>query len=186
VSVDLVRAIIQTESDFDAQAVSSKGARGLMQLMPDTARRFGVADSFDPRQNIFGGVKYLRLLLDMFQGNVALAAAAYNSGENSVLKYNGVPPYKETQDYVAKVQTLLGTVTASAGPGTAQAMFLTPGNALIGGAVPVPTAIRTVRASALATRPRTYFKWQDGSGGLHVSEVPPADGVVYTTVRALD
>ena len=108
VEVAFVRAIIQVESDFDHLAISSKGAQGLMQLMPDTARRMGVTNAFDARQNIFGGVRYLRLLLDQFRGDVALAAAAYNSGPNAVLRYGGVPPYKETRGYVEKVQTLLG------------------------------------------------------------------------------
>ena len=78
------------------------GAQGLMQLMPFTARRFGVADSFDARQNIFGGVHYLRLLLDLFGGDVDLALAGYNAGENAVLRYGGIPPYKETRGYVAE------------------------------------------------------------------------------------
>ena len=112
VSLDLVRAIIQVESDFDHLARSSKGAQGLMQLMPATAARFGVNDPYDPRQNIFGGVQYLRILLDMFGGDVELAAAAYNAGENAVLRYNGVPPYRETRGYVAKVQSLLGGAAA--------------------------------------------------------------------------
>ena len=108
VDLELVRAIIQVESDFDHLARSSKGAMGLMQLMPATAARFGVPDPWNPRQNIFGGVQYLRVLLDMFGGDVELVAAAYNAGENAVLRYNGVPPYRETRGYVAKVQSLLG------------------------------------------------------------------------------
>jgi len=107
VSSELIRAVIQAESEFDRLAVSSKGAQGLMQLMPFTARRFGVGDPFDPRQNIFAGVQYLRLLLEMFNGNVALALAGYNAGENAVLRYGGIPPYRETQNYVEKIQTIL-------------------------------------------------------------------------------
>src|SRR5687767_12525766 len=108
VSVDLVRAIIQVESGFDYLATSTKGAQGLMQLMPATSRDLGVSNAFDPRQNIFAGVRYLRMMLDTFRGDIGLAAAAYNAGPNAVLRYGGVPPYKETQNYVAKIQSLLG------------------------------------------------------------------------------
>lgn len=108
VSIELVRAIIQVESGFDARATSTKGAKGLMQLMPDTARDMGVSNVLDPRQNIFAGARYLRFLLDAFHGNVTLAAAAYNAGPTVVKRYQGVPPYKETQDYVSRVQSLLG------------------------------------------------------------------------------
>ncbi len=107
VSRKLIRAIIQVESGFDRMAVSSAGARGLMQLTPVTARRFGVRNRFDARQNIFGGTRYLRALLDQYGGDISLTAAAYNAGENSVTRYNGVPPYKETQDFVRKVNALL-------------------------------------------------------------------------------
>ncbi len=99
----LVHAVVHVESAYDPQAVSHKGAVGLMQLMPDTARRFGVRDRYDPTQNLFGGVRYLRALLLQF-GNVALALAAYNAGENAVARYgNHVPPYPETRRYVRKV-----------------------------------------------------------------------------------
>src|SRR4029450_12232807 len=107
VSRELIRAIIQVESGFDRFAVSSAGAHGLMQLMPVTARRFGVVDRFDARQNIFGGTRYLRALLNQYGGDISLTAAAYNAGENSVARYSGIPPYKETQDYVRKVNALL-------------------------------------------------------------------------------
>ncbi|HET6900131.1 MAG TPA: lytic transglycosylase domain-containing protein, partial [Vicinamibacteria bacterium] len=112
VSTALVRAVIQVESDFDSLARSSKGAQGLMQLMPDTARQLGVSNAFDPRQNIFAGVRYLRILLDMFQGDVALATAAYNGGASNVQRYNGIPPFKETRNYVAKIQSLLSGLGA--------------------------------------------------------------------------
>ncbi|MFI5184985.1 MAG: lytic transglycosylase domain-containing protein, partial [Vicinamibacteria bacterium] len=97
VSVDLLKAVITAESEFDPLAVSSKGAQGLMQLMPFTARRFGVSDSFDPRQNIFGGAQYLRFLLDTFQGDVSLALAGYNAAENAVARFKGLPPFKESR-----------------------------------------------------------------------------------------
>lgn len=108
VSEDLIRAIIQVESGFDRRAVSAAGARGLMQLMPATARRFGVVNRFDARQNIFGGTRYLRALLDLYRGDISLTAAAYNAGENCVARYHGIPPYRETNDYVRKVTALLG------------------------------------------------------------------------------
>jgi hypothetical protein len=99
----LVIAVIQTESAFDPQAVSPKGAMGLMQLMPGTADRFGVRDPFDPEQNIRGGMAYLRWLLTYFNGNVVHAVAAYNAGEEAVTRHGGIPPYPETQTYVQRV-----------------------------------------------------------------------------------
>jgi soluble lytic murein transglycosylase-like protein len=108
VSRELVRAIIQVESGFDRLAVSAAGARGLMQLMPATARRFGVINRFDARQNIFGGTRYLRALLDRYRGDISLTAAAYNAGMGCVARHSGIPPYKQTQDYVRKVNALLG------------------------------------------------------------------------------
>jgi len=99
----LIKAIVRVESAFKPGAESPKGAQGLMQLMPGTAARYGVEDSFDPIQNLLGGVKYLKDLLSMFNNNLTLALAAYNAGENAVQKYNGIPPYKETRQYVQKV-----------------------------------------------------------------------------------
>ncbi|MDE7243808.1 MAG: lytic transglycosylase domain-containing protein [Oscillospiraceae bacterium] len=100
---DLIKAVAKAESDFNANAVSSCGAQGIMQLMPATARSLGVTDSFDPAQNIMGGAKYLRQMLDSFGGDISKAVAAYNAGPNAVKKYGGVPPYQETQNYVTKV-----------------------------------------------------------------------------------
>ncbi|NQX89250.1 MAG: lytic transglycosylase domain-containing protein [Halioglobus sp.] len=102
----LVRAVIHAESAFQAQAVSSKGAMGLMQLMPGTARDMGVADAMAPEQNILGGVKYLAMMLDEHRGNTRLATAAYNAGPGAVKRYGGVPPFKETQTYVRRVKLL--------------------------------------------------------------------------------
>ncbi len=99
----LIRAVIKVESDFDARAVSYAGARGLMQLMPGTAERLGVKDIHDPRENIFGGVRYLRLLANMFNGDLDFTVAAYNAGENAVIQHRGIPPYAQTRDYVVKV-----------------------------------------------------------------------------------
>lgn len=99
----LALAIVRTESNFDAAARSPKNALGLMQLIPDTAERFGVRDALDPEQNVRGGLAYLRWLLSQFKGDVALAAAAYNAGEGNVLRYKGVPPFAETQEYVRRI-----------------------------------------------------------------------------------
>lgn len=99
----LIKAMVHAESGFDPQAVSPRGALGLMQLMPATARRYGARDVFDPRQNVRAGVLYMRDLLKRFRDNRRLALAAYNAGENAVLKYKGVPPYAETRAYVKKV-----------------------------------------------------------------------------------
>ena len=102
----VVRAVIHAESAFNPRAMSRVGAQGLMQLMPDTARRFGVGDAFDAGQNIRGGVQYLAWLLKRFKGDVRLAAAGYNAGEGAVDKYKGVPPYAETRRYVERVGLL--------------------------------------------------------------------------------
>jgi transglycosylase-like protein with SLT domain len=103
----LIRSVMQTESAFDALAVSRAGALGLMQLMPELAAEMGVEDPFDPRQNVMGGVKYLRRLLDLYRGNVRLALASYNAGAGNVTQYGGVPPFPETRKYVKEVTRLV-------------------------------------------------------------------------------
>lgn len=99
----LIKAIIANESGFNANATSNAGAQGLMQLMPGTAAGLGVTDAYDPAQNVWGGTRYMRGLLDRFGGNTELAVAAYNAGPGAVEKYSGVPPYAETQNYVQNV-----------------------------------------------------------------------------------
>ena len=114
VDPQLIKAIIKAESDFDCYARSQKGAQGLMQLMPDTARDLAVRNPFHPTQNMDGGIRYLRKLLDQFQGNLHLALAAYNAGENAVIKYNNtIPPFEETRTYVKRVLKFFGDFQAA-------------------------------------------------------------------------
>lgn len=105
--VALVKAVIKVESDFNPKVVSHKGAQGLMQLMPATAREIGVSDPFDPGQSIYGGTFYLRQMLDTFNSNLDHALAAYNAGPNAVRRYGGIPPFDETQNYVLRVKKYL-------------------------------------------------------------------------------
>ncbi len=122
VDPQLVHAIIQVESDYNPDAVSRKGAMGLMQLMPATAERFGVGDPFDPKQNMEGGVTYLKYLLELFEGNLALSLAAYNAGEHAVLRQGGIPSFTETRNYVRRVRNLYqpGMANPSKRPSTQQ------------------------------------------------------------------
>ncbi len=108
VSADLIKAVAMVESGFDARARSPKGALGLMQLMPEIARQYGVRDSYDPHQNLRAGATHLRTLLERYDGDVTLTLAAYNAGSGAVKRYRGVPPYEETRDYIRKVHDLLG------------------------------------------------------------------------------
>jgi hypothetical protein len=118
-SPSLVESVIRVESAFNASAVSRKGAQGLMQLMPQTASSLGVRNAFDPRQNIEGGVRHLRYLVDRYPGNLPLALAAYNAGAGAVDTYRGIPPYPETQDYVRKILQIHG----GGGVGVSQPIF---------------------------------------------------------------
>lgn len=104
----LIKAVIKVESDFKPKTVSHKGAQGLMQLMPETAREVGVSNPFEPNQAIFGGSLYLRRMLDSFNSNLDHALAAYNAGPNAVRRYGGIPPYEETRNYVKRVKHYLG------------------------------------------------------------------------------
>jgi transglycosylase-like protein with SLT domain len=150
----IVEAVMAVESAYNPRAVSRKGAIGLMQLMPDTAQRFGVQDAFDPEQNILGGTKYLSFLLRLFDGNLDLACAAYNAGERVVQRYGGVPPYRETQQYVQKIRRRLDH-----GDGPA--------------AAPAPTP----------KPPFVFYTWMDPRGVLNVSQTPPTGGQKYEKRR---
>jgi soluble lytic murein transglycosylase-like protein len=109
---DLVIAVAKAESSFNPFAVSPKGAVGIMQLMKETARQYGVINRYNAQENIEGGVKHLKYLYDKFGGNIPLTLAAYNAGENAVSKYNGVPPYRETKNYIQRVMSLMGVSSA--------------------------------------------------------------------------
>ncbi len=115
----LIQAIIQAESSFDRYARSAAGAQGLMQLMPSTASRYAVRNAFDPAENIRGGVQYVRFLSDLFTNQLALVLAAYNAGEGAVIRYQGIPPYAETQAYVDRVLAYYGRAKSLVFPSTA-------------------------------------------------------------------
>jgi soluble lytic murein transglycosylase-like protein len=120
---ELVRAVIMVESNYDPRAVSHTGAQGLMQLMPQTALRMQVRDGFDPRENIFGGTRYLRVLANMFNGDLELTIAGYNAGEAAVVRYAGIPPYEETQGYVTRVLTYYRRYRTLGDPAAASAPY---------------------------------------------------------------
>jgi hypothetical protein len=144
IDVRLVEAIVQTESAGNPTAVSPKGARGLMQLMPERAAELGVRDSFDPVQNVDGGVRHMRDLLQRFGGDVTLALAAYNAGEAAVRSHGGIPPYAETREYVRRVRSLYDG-----------AMNLKPG------------------AVALIAAPQRIYRQVSEDGTLTFTNVPP-------------
>jgi soluble lytic murein transglycosylase-like protein len=115
----LVHAIIKVESEYDPKAVSAKGAMGLMQLIPETAQRFGVENPFNPKENIEGGVSYLKHLLDVYRGDLSLSLAAYNAGEGAVQRFGGIPSFAETRDYVRKVTDIYQSVSPQSGTNAA-------------------------------------------------------------------
>ena len=126
VDYSLVKAVIKAESNFNHKAVSPKGAQGLMQLMPKTASTLQVKDSFEPESNIEGGVKYLRYLMNIYNGHLPLALAAYNAGEKAVARYGGIPPYAETQGYVRRVMALYKQYSAEPKEGRTAIVSMRP------------------------------------------------------------
>jgi soluble lytic murein transglycosylase-like protein len=166
----LVHSVISVESGFNPLAVSPKGAQGLMQLIPATARRFGVTDSFDARQNIEAGVKYLRYLQDMFKDD-KLALAAYNAGEGAVMKYGGVPPYRETEHYVQKVGLKLDAARLAA---STQVIESKAGS-------PQPNELTAEPEGPRAEPVRTLALVTDESGRVHfVTGDPPTRKTLRT------
>lgn len=173
VDTHLARAIIQAESAFNYRARSKAGALGLMQLMPSTAERFGVVDPFDPRQNISGGVKYLRWLHDYYRGDLTKVVAAYNAGEGAVNRHQGIPPFRETRAYVPKVLDLYQRKAVQPDPKLAGSMALLQkgrGGFKVEEQKTVPEPTPQQRTS---TR---IYQWTDASGRLQISDQPPPKG----------
>jgi len=146
VEAPLVHSVIKAESNYSATAVSGKGAQGIMQLIPSTARRFGVSNSFDPKENIQGGVRYLRFLLDYYRGDYPKTIAAYNAGEAAVDKYKGIPPFAETRNYVSQVAKNLKTAREKAAPA----------------ARPTPTVVANLNGAAETSNPILASMGSDG------------------------
>lgn len=155
----LVDSVIQVESNYNPFAVSPKGAQGLMQLMPSTAQRFGVTDTFNPKQNIEAGVRYLKFLEDTFQDD-RLAIAAYNAGENAVAKYKDVPPYPETVSYVAKVGNKYGQAKRAAKAKNGEDPKAMPGTTSETG---------PAREELTKDEPRHILAYVDTEGKLHIA-----------------
>lgn len=196
VSPDLIRAVISVESSFDEFAVSSKGAKGLMQLMPATARRFGVRNPFDPGQAIMGGTEYLKYLLNLFHNNIDFAVAGYNAGENAVLRYGGIPPYKETRNYVVKINSAInsGRLVVS----SSESRLSRSAGATLGFSGSLPPSLRPLNPRPPSAGPpkrtgrtlvrvpsRLYYRWVDASGSTHFSDSPPQDGSAFRTIRGI-
>jgi soluble lytic murein transglycosylase-like protein len=159
----LVRAVIKTESNFNRWAVSRKGARGLMQLIPETGSRYGVRDFFDPQQNVEGGVQYLKFLLEKFNGNLDLSLAAYNAGENLVEKLGRIPPIPETTNYVRRVRANYVKRTAPVSAPTAKpAAVPAPGKS------PVEQPVKEAKQETPA-----IYRTVDEHGVVHFSNVGP-------------
>ena len=165
----LVDAMVRTESNYNPLAISSKGAMGLMQLIPETGRRFGVQDFFDPRQNIEGGVRYIKYLLNMFEGNVDLSLAAYNAGENLVARLGRIPPYPETRNYVRKIRALYTKPYSYVDSNLEAAAART---------TPVVSASAAVSSPATITAvdpPAPISNWLDVRGVRHFSNIEPVN-----------
>lgn len=167
----LARAIIQAESAFNYKARSRAGALGLMQLMPQTAARFGVTDPFDPRQNIIGGTKYLRWLSDYYKNDYTRVIAAYNAGEGAVDRHKGVPPYAETRAYVPKVMDLFTRRLVQADPKAAGSMDLLKKGR--GGFQVDDKALPKQEAEVILKKTTPIYQWTDSTGRLHISDTPP-------------
>ena len=169
VDPNLIDAMIRTESNYNPWAVSPKGALGLMQLIPETGRRYGVSNFFDPEQNIEGEVRYMKYLLDMFDGNVDLSLAAYNAGENLVARIQKIPPYPETRNYVRKIRAVY---TKPKAPTPAITSNLKSGSTT----PPAPVVSSKVAAAPSAKveeAPAPIAKWMDERGVRHFSNIEP-------------
>jgi hypothetical protein len=172
VDPNLIDAMIRTESNYNAWAVSPKGAIGLMQLIPETGRRFGVQNFFDPQQNIEGGVRYIKYLLEMFGGNVDLSLAAYNAGENLVARLGKIPPYPETRNYVRKIRAVYTKPATASLASSLKSEPISPAN-------PVDTPkIGPVVSAGPAEKPQDppvapIAKWMDERGVRHFSNIEP-------------
>lgn len=173
----LARAVIQAESAFYAKARSRAGALGLMQLMPATARRFGVVDPFDPRQNITGGVKYLRWLMDAFEGDLTCVVAAYNAGEGAVARHKGIPPFAETRAYVPRVLDLYRrkAVQPDARDAGAMALLRKGRGGFVVEEKPVEKPGEEASRAPQRASARIY-EWHDARGRLQISDQPPPKG----------
>lgn len=175
----LARAIIQAESAFYDKARSRAGALGLMQLMPATALRFGVTNPFDPRQNIIGGTKYLKWLMDYFRGDGARVIAAYNAGEKNVDRYHGIPPFRETRAYVPKVMDLWRRRLVQADPKAAGAMALL--NKGRGGFEVDEKIVPTIEQVA-SVKKSPIYQWTDPTGRIQISDSKPPEGALSVKV----
>ena len=170
VDTHLARAIIQAESAFNYKARSKAGALGLMQLMPSTAERFGVVDPFDPRQNISGGVKYLKWLHSYYEGNLTKVVAAYNAGEGAVNRHKGIPPFRETQAYVPKVLDLYQRKAVQADPKLAGSMsILQKGR----GGFKVEEQKDASEPTPQQRAASRVYQWTDANGRIQISDQPP-------------
>ena len=171
----LARAVIQAESAFNYKARSRAGALGLMQLMPATALRFGVMDPFDTRQNIIGGCKYLKWLMDYYKSDAVKVIAAYNAGEGAVDRHKGVPPYRETRAYVPKVMELWTKRLVQPDPKAAGAMELLKKGR--GGFVVDEDPLPASQVAQIQERPAvTLYQWTDAQGRIQISDAPPPKG----------
>ena len=174
VDTHLARAIIQAESAFNYKARSKAGALGLMQLMPSTAERFGVLDPFDPRQNISGGVKYLKWLHGYYEGDLTRVVAAYNAGEGAVNRHKGIPPFRETRAYVPKVLDLYHRKAVQPDPKQAGSMaaVLQKGR----GGFKVDEQKDASEPTPQQRASNRVYQWTDANGRLQISDQPPPKG----------